>query len=108
MAKLPPDDLENDPEEEEGAPEPYNTWEEYFEDFDRQLDEAPGITVRKRIGNPKISLVDEIPGSEIEKELDKLLELLYANNIVIDFIHDIGDREAYIFINRGIVGRNNG
>jgi len=54
--------------------------------------------VRKRIGNPKIRLADEIPSSEIEEELDKLLELLYANNVVIDFIHDIGDREAYVFI----------
>jgi len=97
MAELPPDDLENRPEED-GPPEPYNTWDEYFEDFDRQLEEAPRTTVRKRIGNPKIRLADEIPSAEIEEELDKLLELLYANNVVIDFIHDIGDREAYVFI----------
>ena len=97
MPQIPPDDeFKNNPEE--GPPEPYNTWDEYFEDFDRQLEEAPPITVRRRIGNPRIRPADEIPDSEMEEELDKLLELLYTNNIVIDFIHDIEDREAYLFI----------
>jgi hypothetical protein len=92
----PDDEFENKPERE--PPQPYQSWEEYFDDFDRQLEEAPPITVRKRIGNPNLRPVDDIPDSEMEDELDKLLELLYANNIVIDFIHDIGDREAYRFI----------
>lgn len=97
MPQIPPDDdFKN--HSEEGPPEPYDTWDEYFEDFDRQLEEAPSITVRKRIGNPNIRLANEIPDSEIEEELNRLLELLYANNIVIDFTHDIGDREAYLFI----------
>ena len=97
MSQLPPDDnFENKPDE--GPPEPYNTWEEYFEDFDHQLEAALPVTVRRRIGNPKIRPVDEIPDSEMAEELDKLLELLYANTVVIDFIHDIDDREAYLFI----------
>ena len=97
MSETPPDDeFKND--SEEGPPEPYSTWEEYFEDFDRQLEEAPPITVRKRIGDPRLRRADDIPDSEMEAELDRLLELLYANNIVIDFIHDIGDKEAYLFI----------
>ena len=82
----------------EDPPEPYNTWEEYFEDFDRQLEEAQPITIRERIGNPQIRPASEIPDSELEEELDQLIELLYANNIVIEFIHDIEDREAYVFI----------
>lgn len=97
MSQIPPDD-EFKTNAEGEPPEPYNTWEEYFEDFDRQLEEAPRVTVRGRIGNPKIRRADEIPDSEMEEELNRLIELLYANNIVIDFIHDIGDREAYIFI----------
>lgn len=97
MSQIPPDDeFKNDAEA--GPPHPYNTWDEYFEDFDRQLEEAPPITVRKRIGNPQLRPADEIPDSEMEEELDKLIELLYANNIVIDFIHAIPDREAYLFI----------
>ena len=96
MSSTPPDDFENDAEE--GPPEPYRTWEEYFDDFDRQLEEALPVTVRQRIGNPKIRSADEISDSEMEEELDKLIELLYANNIVIDFIHDIEDRKAYHFI----------
>ncbi|HJR81085.1 MAG TPA: hypothetical protein VJ821_13500 [Anaerolineales bacterium] len=90
--------MKNGNDREEGPPELFNTWEEYFDDFDRQLEESPSIPVRRRIGNPKIRPADDIPESEMEEELDKLIELLYVNNIVIDFIHDIGNREAYIFI----------
>jgi hypothetical protein len=97
VSQIPPDD-EFKKYSEQDPPEPYNTWEEYFEDFDRQLDEAPQVTVRKQIGNPNLRSADDIPDAQLEEELDKLLELLYANNIVIDFIHDIGDREAYRFI----------
>ncbi len=96
MPELPDDDFEDD--SEEGPPEPYNTWDEYFEDFDRQLEEAPSVPVRERIGNPKIRPADEVPDSDLEAELKTLIELLYANGIVIEFIHDIEDREAYIFI----------
>jgi hypothetical protein len=97
MSQIPPED-EFRSNSEEGPPEPYHSWEEYFDDFDRQLEEAPPITVRKRIGNPQLRPADDIPDSEMEEELGKLIELLYANNIVIDFLHDIEDREAYLFI----------
>jgi hypothetical protein len=97
MSTVPPDDFEQK-DNEGGPPEPYHSWDEYFEDFDRQLEEAPSISVRKRIGNPRLRQADDIPDSEMEEELDKLLEMLYANNIVIDFLHDIEDRDAYIFI----------
>ena len=97
MFTLPPDDFEQKPDEE-GPPEPYSTWDEYFEDFDRQLEEASSTTVRTRIGNPKLCMANDIPDSEIEAELDKLLELLYANNVIVEFIHDVEARQAYIFI----------
>jgi len=103
MSQTPPDD-EFKNNSEEGPPPPYNTWEEYFEDFDRQLEEAPRVTIRERIGNPKIRPADEIPNSEMEEELDKLLELLYKNTVVIDFIHNIEDREAYTFITEELLG----
>ena len=97
MSQIPPEDeFKSDPGED--PPEPYNSWEEYFDDFDRQLEEASPITVRKRIGNPNLRPPDDIADSEMEEELDKLIELLHASNVVIDFIHEIGDREAYRFI----------
>jgi len=98
MSDLPPNDEFENEQNDDGPPEPYNTWEEYYEDLDRQLEEAPKTTVRKKIGNPPIRLSDDVPDSEIEEELNKLVELLYENLIVIDFIHDIDDREAYLFI----------
>jgi hypothetical protein len=97
MPNLSPND--DDFENKSGdPPEPYHSWEEYFEDFDRQLDGAPRVTIRQRIGNPKLRPADEIPDSEIGTELEQLVELLYANNVVIDFINDIEEREAYLFI----------
>jgi len=98
MPTLPPDDDFEKKHDDEDPPKPYNTWDEYFEDFDRQLETAPRITIRERIGNPEIRSVDEIPDAKLAGELDILIKLLYANNIVIEFIHEIGDREAYTFI----------
>jgi hypothetical protein len=94
----PPDDDFEKEHSNEDPPEPYNTWDEYFEAFDRQLEKGQPITVRSWIGNPEIRPVGEIPDSELEDELDKLIELLYTNNIVIEFIHDIKNRDAYAFI----------
>jgi hypothetical protein len=98
MTGIPPDNNFENEQNDDSLPEPYNSWEEYFEDFDRQLEEAPRTTVRRKIGNPHIRPADEIPDGEIEDELDKLIELLYNSLIVIDFLHDIEVREAYLFI----------
>jgi|SRR5215211_1803610 len=106
MSTLPPDDDFEEKHSKEDPPEPYSTWDKYFNDFDRQLEEAPSITVRKRIGNPNLRPEDDIPDPEMEEELDRLLELLYANNIVIDFIHNIGDREAYRFITEELLNES--
>lgn len=92
------DDNMDDETEDEGPPKPYNTWDEYFENFDYQLENSPPITVRQRIGNPQLRLADEIPDLEIQEELDALLELLDQNTVSISFLHEISDREAYIFI----------
>jgi hypothetical protein len=62
------------------------------------LDESPRVTVRQRIGNPKLRPADDIPDEEIGQELDRLLKLLNTHTVVIDFIHEIDDREAYLFI----------
>ena len=47
---------------------------------------------------PKIRPADEVPDSELAGELEALIKLLHANGIVIEFIHDIEDREAFDFI----------
>ncbi|HQU35584.1 MAG TPA: hypothetical protein PLR65_03250 [Anaerolineales bacterium] len=80
------------------SPQAEGEWLDYIAEFERQFENARRISVRERIGNPAIKSLTEIPESELETELDQLLELLAENNIAIDFIHEIDDRDAYRFI----------
>lgn len=80
------------------SPQAEGEWLDYIAEFERQFENAQQISVRERIGNPSIKPLTEIPESELETELDHLLKLLHQNNIAIDFLHEIEDREAYRFI----------
>lgn len=84
---------------DELSPREESEWLDYIAEFERQFENATEISVRERIGNPLIRPLSDISDDdELENELDQLLELLYANNIVVDFINDVDDREAYRFI----------
>lgn len=72
-----------------------NEWLDYVTAFEQQFAEAKTITVRERIGNPPIKPLAELQLYEIEEALDLLLELLYANGIVVDFMGDVQDLDAY-------------
>ena len=83
---------------EELSPQEESEWLDYITEFERQFENATEISVRERIGNPAISPLSDISDVEMESALDQLLELLYANNIVVDFINEVDDREVYRFI----------
>jgi hypothetical protein len=83
---------------EDISPQAEGEWLDYITEFEQQFENAKQITVRERIGNPVVRSLAEIPDSELEAELDNLFELLYQNNIAIDFIHEQDDREVYRFI----------
>lgn len=80
------------------SPQAEGEWLDYITEFERQFENARRISIRERIGNPVIKSLTEIPESELETELDNLLELLAENNIAIDFLHEIEDRDAYRFL----------
>jgi hypothetical protein len=84
--------------EEKLLPEVESEWLDNIAEFERQFENAKQITVRERIGNPTIRPLSEILDSELEAELDNLIELLYQHNIVVDFIHDQEEREVYCFL----------
>jgi len=83
---------------EDLSPQEESEWLDTITEFERQFENAAEISVRERIGNPPIRPLFDISDSELEDALDQLLELLYANNIVVDFINEVDDREAYRFI----------
>lgn len=83
---------------DEFPPEAEGEWLDYITEFEQQFENAKQIAVRELIGNPTIKPLSEIPESELEAELDNLLELLARNNIAIEFIHEQDDRETYRFI----------
>ena len=80
------------------SPEAQNDFLDYVLEFERQFENAERITVRDRIGNPPIQPVEEIPLHMLEEAVDKLLELLFENGIVVDFMGDWDDLAAYCFI----------
>lgn len=82
----------------EMTPQEESEWLDYITEFERQFENAAEISVRERIGNPAIRPLWDIAEDELESMLDHLLELLYANNIVVDFLNEVDDREAYRFI----------
>ncbi len=83
---------------EELSSQEESEWLDYITEFERQFENAAEISVRERIGNPAIRPLFDISDAELEDALDQLLELLYANNIVVDFINEVDDREAYRFL----------
>ena len=80
------------------SPEAQNDFLDYVLEFERQFENAERITVRERIGNPPIQPVEEIPLHMLEGAVDKLLELLFENGIVVDFMGDWDALAAYRFI----------
>jgi hypothetical protein len=80
------------------SPEAKNEWLEDVLEFERQFENAKTITVRERIGNPVVRPIEEIPPHELEEAIDDLLELLYENAIVVDFLGEWEDQSVYRFI----------
>ncbi len=67
-------------------------------EFDRQLEEAPRITVRERIGNPNLEPAAEIPPFALEEAVNTLFELLGEHDIVVDFMGEWDDLAMYRYI----------
>jgi hypothetical protein len=87
-----------DEHSEDMSPQAEGEWLDTITEFERQFESARQITIRERIGNPQLRPLAEIPEFELEDELDRLLGVLFENNIAIDFLHEQSDREMYRFI----------
>ena len=79
-------------------PETEEEWLNYFEEFDWQLENAPTITVRERIGNPLLRPINQIPADELDDAVNDLLDFLVGHGIVVDLLGDWDAVAAYRYI----------
>ncbi len=80
------------------SPEAENEWLDYILDFERQFEQAKSITVRKRIDNPPIRPLSDIPLYELDEAISLLLDLLAAHGIAVDFLGEADELEVYRYL----------
>ncbi len=80
------------------SPEEKIKWLDHILEFERQFENVKTITVRKRIGDPPIKLLDEIPLYALEQEIVDLLDLLAENGVGVDFLGNFDDMAAYRYL----------
>jgi hypothetical protein len=73
-------------------------WLNYMEEFERQFENAQRIPLRKYLGNPVVKPSAEVSDEALEAELDAFYDLLTDNNVALDCICEVPDRELYRFI----------
>jgi hypothetical protein len=86
-------------------PEDESAWLNHVEQFELLCQSARTITVREFIGGPPTRPLGDIPAQELGAELDRLFELLSANNIAVHFGRTVSESEAYRFITEELLGR---
>ncbi|MGA9118979.1 MAG: hypothetical protein WB699_06400 [Bacteroidota bacterium] len=91
------------PADSELPPEVEADWLQSIEEFERIFENAEVTTVRKFLGNPYIAPLAEIPDDRIGRELDRVIDLLEDQGIVIHFCAPIPDEEAYRFISEELL-----
>ena len=79
-------------------PEVENEWLDHVLEFERQFEQARRITVRERIGDPPIQPLSDLPLYAVGEAVTTLLELLAVHGIVVDFLGDVDDLEAYRYL----------
>lgn len=62
------------------------------------LKNSQATTVRERIGSPSLTPIEEIAQDALGDAVNKLLDLLYENQIIVDFLGDWNDVSAYRFL----------
>lgn len=55
----------------------------------------PQVTVRQFIGNPRLIPPIELSDEQLTSELERVLEILASHNVVIGFLGEFTEREAY-------------
>lgn len=73
-------------------------WLTYLKEFEQQHRTCRSTTVRRFIGEPPLLPPDHIRPEQVSGELDRLLDLLAANAVIVHFPGGVGRREMYRFL----------
>lgn len=79
-------------------PEIEKEWLDYVEAFEQQYEHAKRTTVWEYINKPDFKKLAELADHEISHELEYVFDLLNQNNISLDTLCDVDERELYRFI----------
>jgi hypothetical protein len=66
--------------------------------FEKAYDHSDQVMVYDFIGQPKYRKTESIPDFEIRSEVERMMQLLNQNQIVLDTLCKVEDREMYRFI----------
>ncbi len=91
------DEVEKKPEGEESPNREISENKESIVDIDAYLDNAPTTTVAKLLGSPSFRDVSEVPETELDMEVDRILDLLLDHEIEVD-LGECSPAEAYRFL----------
>jgi hypothetical protein len=80
------------------SPEVESEWLDHVLEFERQFEQAERITVRKRIGDPPIPSLSDLPLHAVGEAVTALLDLLAAHGVAVDFLGDVDELEAYRYL----------
>lgn len=73
-------------------------WLNSIEQFEQQFDKKKTIKLWDYIGKPVFKKIHEIAPEQVSYELNRLYNILSKNNIVLDALSDVEDKELYRFI----------
>lgn len=73
-------------------------WLHYVEEFERQHRVCRQTTVRRFIGDPVLPSPDSLRPEQVPGELERLLDLLSDNAVIVHFCGDVSEREMYRFL----------
>ena len=73
-------------------------WLNHIEEFEHQFEHAQRIPLRQYLGYPTVKASAHVPDEMLDDELNALLDLMVENNVALDCICAVEDRELYRFI----------
>ncbi len=84
-------------------PDVERTWLDSIERFEEAVGSSRTTTVRELVGNPPVRPLGEIPPEELPEAVDWLMELLAANDIVVQISNTISLAETYRFLSEELM-----